>query len=118
MIMRLRQPLSALLLAALLLASGCTSLTDEERQWLTDRVRQQLVFVEGGTLLMGDVGQGDAEGCVSYSTGDSDAHPVHEVTLDSFSSQKHETVFAEFDLYSTAMGEKPLKPDYRSEVYM
>src|SRR5690554_5917952 len=87
MIMRLRQPLTALLLAVLLLASGCTSLTDEERQWLTDRVRQQLVFVDGGTFRMGDVGSTDAEGYVSYFTGDSDTHPVHEVTLDSFSIQ-------------------------------
>src|SRR5690554_8113803 len=78
MIMRLRQPLSALLLAALLLASGCTSLTDEERQWLTDRVRQQLVFVEGGTFRMGDVGTTDAEGYVSYFTGDSDTHRSEE----------------------------------------
>lgn len=43
---------------------------------------------------------------------------MHEVTLDSFSIQKYETTYAEFDLYSKAIGEKPLKPDYRNEVYM
>src|SRR5690554_8054165 len=106
MIMRLRQPLTALLLAVLLLASGCTSLTDEERQWLTDRVRQQLVFVEGGTFRRGDVGTTDAEGYVSYFTGDSDTHPVHEVTLDRCSIQKYETTFAEFELYSKAIDRK------------
>src|SRR5690606_35188949 len=103
----------SLAFSSVLLVSGCTSLTDEERQWLTDRVRQQLVFVDGGTFRMGDVGTTDAEGYVSYFTGDSDTHPVHEVTLDSFSIQKYETTFAEFDLYSKAMGEELVKKERR-----
>src|SRR5690606_17931543 len=87
------------ILAALVIIAvpaGCGSIGDDERQWLTEKARNSLVFVEGGTFRMGDVGYKDKDGNFHYFTGDADTVPVHQVTLDSFSIQKHETTFAEF----------------------
>lgn len=109
--------LTALILSGVLPLSGCNGITEEERQWLIDRTRQNLVFVEGGTFWMGDVGYVDAEGYRWPFTGDYDTRPVHQVTLDSFSIQKFETTYAEFDLFSKAIGEEKIAATRRYQVY-
>ena len=48
------------------------------------KMLEQLVFIEGGTFQMGDVGYTDEDGDFRYFTGDADVHPVHAVTLTSY----------------------------------
>lgn len=66
---------------------------------------------------MGDVGYVDADGYRWPFTGDLDTRPVHEVTLDSFSIQKFETTYAEFDLFSKATGEETIEATSRHQIY-
>ena len=67
---------------------------------LTDSLRIELVWVEGGTFAMGDDGHGD----VSHSYEAS--RPVHQVTLHSYYIGTYEVTQA---LWTFVMGENPAK---------
>jgi len=89
----------------------------EEISNLTQKTLDDLVFVEGGTFTMGDVGY-TAEDGQHYSFGtDADAYPLHQVTLTSYSILKYEITFSQYDLFAMITGRgKPLER-YRGKVY-
>ncbi len=98
----------AILTAALLIAGlvGCkkSKAADPEMQAFIDMTLSNLVLVEGGTFIMGDAGREvtDENGNTNHQfwTGDADTHPAHKVTLDSYSIQKHEVTYGEYDYFS------------------
>ena len=95
--------------------TGCSP--SEEVNALKQRTLDSLVFVEGGTFMMGDVGYVDENGQHQIFGPDADAFPVHEVTLSNYSILKHEITYAEYDLFAEVTGrEKPMQR-YRNEVY-
>ena len=73
----------------------------------------KLVFVQGGTFMMGDAGYTNPQGEFSYFSGGDRNKPAHQVTLSSYSIQAYETTFREFDTYMTSIGEKILRPENR-----
>ena len=77
----------------------------------------KLVFVEGGTFMMGDVGYTDQNGNFRYFTGDRNTRPVHEVTLTSYSIQAYEVTMDDFDRYSKSIGEEMIAKDWRTEKH-
>jgi len=95
----LKQPAA---LAAELEALGKGTI-DERVARLKKKVLSDLVFVKGGTFMMGDFGSIWSPEKLPYSD-DPSSKPVHEVTLSSFSIAKYKTTFAEFDVYTEATG--------------
>ena len=85
--------------------SACSGVSDKEIQQLLEKTKQNLVFVEGGSFMMGDGGatytdQNGNRRTVKRWTGYTDNKPAHKVTLDSYYIQKYEVTWAEFDLFS------------------
>lgn len=68
---------------------------------LKQKVVADLIFVEGGTYMMGDFGPLASPEKLPYSD-DATSRPVHEVTLSNFSISKYKTTYAEFDVYTEA----------------
>ena len=66
----------------------------EEINALKQRTLNNLVFVEGGTFMIGDVGYVDENGQKQIFGPDADAFPVHRVTLSNYSILKYEVSFA------------------------
>jgi formylglycine-generating enzyme required for sulfatase activity len=71
------------------------------------KVLSNMVFVKGGTFMMGDAGTM----VMDYNIGKkvhrnwtpySDARPVHKVTLDSYYISKYETTWEEYDRFAEA----------------
>ncbi len=81
-------------------------------QALKQRTLAQMVFVEGGTFMMGDVGYLDENGNQRYFAG-GNALPVHEVTLTSYSMNALETTFGDYDTYTNYIGRALVYGDYR-----
>jgi len=75
--------------------------TEERIALLRKKVLADLVFVKGGTFMMGDFGPLWSPEKLPYSD-DPTNKAVHEVTLSSFSITKYKTTYAEFDVYSDA----------------
>ncbi|GGX62431.1 formylglycine-generating enzyme family protein [Saccharospirillum salsuginis] len=72
------------------------NVTQAEIEELIERSKAQMVFVEGGTFMMGDYQDEDG----LYLTPDRDNKPPTEVTLDSYSIGAYEISYGEFDLYT------------------
>lgn len=89
-------------LAAELDALGKGSIKERVAR-LKKKVIADLIFVEGGTFMMGDFGVLWSPEKLPYSF-DVTSRPVHEVTLSSFSISKYKTTYAEFDVYTDATG--------------
>jgi formylglycine-generating enzyme required for sulfatase activity len=75
-----------------------------------------MIFVEGGSFMMGDAGgkfidEHRKEHYLERFTGSKNDEPAHEVILDSYSMQKHEVTYAEYDVYTRAMGKPLFKED-------
>ncbi|WP_075602404.1 formylglycine-generating enzyme family protein, partial [Saccharicrinis aurantiacus] len=68
------------------------------------KAKESLVFVEGGTFTMGDVGKTYPSGYNKPFFDDPSSFPLHEVTLDSYYMQKYEITYGEFDLFTKAVG--------------
>jgi formylglycine-generating enzyme required for sulfatase activity len=96
------------------LAAGCDSavkapgisLQDNfspELQQFIDKVKQNLVFVEGGEFLMGDYGTEYGPERLPYDP-DKDSKPVHRVELDSYSIDRFKVTNEAFRLYLKANG--------------
>jgi formylglycine-generating enzyme len=85
-------------------------LNEAQKKALYDKTTAGLVFVEGGTFMMGDGGAEftDKNGrkFKSYWTGDRDTKPAHKVTLDSYSMMKYEVTYKDFDFFCKLKGRK------------
>lgn len=64
---------------------------------LIDRTYEQMVFVEGGEFLMGDIMHDGL-----YSTWGDDNKPAVKVSLDSYSIGAYEVSYGDFDIYTAA----------------
>ncbi|NIH22708.1 formylglycine-generating enzyme family protein [Providencia heimbachae] len=95
---------------------GCdqqlTTEQETQKQQLINDSHQNMVFIEGGTFLMGDFGSGhDGKSTLPYSLG-KDNKFVHNVTLDSFSLSKYRVTWAQFNLWRELIG-LPLTDRYK-----
>lgn len=83
---------------------------------LVVRAMDNMVFVEGGSFMMGEFGvpcePGSEELCHADIWPENDH--LHEVTLDDFHLSKYETTLGDFDLYREVMGKEPYAPELRS----
>ena len=109
------------ILSSLLTTNGCTEKSNimqtNSLEALKASTLKQLVFVEGGTFVMGDVGYTDDNGRFHNFTGDSNVYPLHDVTLTSYSIQAYETTLKDFDFYMTAIGEEIVGKNLIGEVH-
>lgn len=73
----------------------------ERIQALIEKTRRDMIFVEGGSFLMGDFGEQHNEDGLPWSS-QADNKPLHKVELDSFSLGKYKVTYAEYDVYTQA----------------
>lgn len=78
-----------------------------EIQALKQQILNDLVFVEGGSFIMGDAGFVDEQGEKHYWSPDADDKVTRKVTLSSYSIQTYEVIFKDFD-YWTKLKERSL----------
>ncbi|OBY74360.1 formylglycine-generating enzyme family protein [Acinetobacter gyllenbergii] len=80
--------------------------TQRQLQQLLDQTRKNMIFVQGGSYMMGNfTKQLSPEVLKTFSFDTSgDIDPLHKVTLDSFSMSAHKATFAELDIYSKVTG--------------
>ncbi|WP_369310405.1 formylglycine-generating enzyme family protein [Providencia rettgeri] len=105
-----------LLLSAVLVTTGCdqplTAEQEKQKQQLLNDSLNNMVFIEGGTFLMGDFGSGhDGKSTLPYSI-DKDNKFVHNVTLDSFSLSKYRVTWGQFNLWRELTAQ-PLTEKYQ-----
>jgi formylglycine-generating enzyme len=62
-----------------------------------------MVFVKGGTFIMGDFGASTTPEKSPY-TAQSEDKPAHQVTIDGFSIGRYKVTYADFDIYMRAVG--------------
>jgi formylglycine-generating enzyme required for sulfatase activity len=87
LIYRLLLPLLALSVSA------CSSKLSEEERWLQQHTLNNLVFIEGGTFTMGDVGYTDTNGQHQLFSRGGNNTVLRQVTLSSYSALKYEVTF-------------------------
>ena len=109
-------------IASLLLAGiGYYSFDRHEKyqtvQQLKARTLQQMVFVKGGSFMMGDVGYTDENGVKQYFAGDADVFPVHQVTLTSYSMSALETTFRDYDAFTNYVGKNMIAKGSRDRAH-
>ncbi|MFN1834808.1 formylglycine-generating enzyme family protein [Balneola sp. MJW-20] len=66
----------------------------------------EMVFIKGGTFMMGDV----------FAQQNTDALPVHEVSLDDFYLSRYEITLAQYDEYARVLGIDSLRDDNRGRA--
>ncbi len=76
-------------------------------QKVIDKAVDNLVFVKGGSFMMGDGGYLYKGNKVHWSPW-SDNFPAHKVTLDSYSISKYEVTFWEYDVYTDLLKKEPV----------
>ncbi|MCL9677114.1 MULTISPECIES: SUMF1/EgtB/PvdO family nonheme iron enzyme [Acinetobacter] len=76
-------------------------------QKLVEKTKKNMIFVEGGSFMMGDFGHVTRKDKLPI-TGLYAAMPLHKVTLDSFSLNAYKTTFDDFDIYTEATGQKKI----------
>jgi formylglycine-generating enzyme len=74
---------------------------DERIGKLKAKVVGDLVFMQGGTFMMGDFGPLWSPGGTNYTI-EKDNKPAHKVVLTSFSISRYKTTYAEYDVYLDA----------------
>ncbi len=72
-------------------------------QKLVEKTKKNMIFVEGGTFMMGDFGPLTRKDQLPI-VGLYAAMPAHKVTLDSFSLNAYKTTFDDFDIYTDSLG--------------
>src|SRR3569833_2685763 len=87
-------------LAAELAALGQGTI-EERVAKLKKKEIHDMIFVKGGTFMMGDFGPLWSPEKLPYSD-QLASRPAHEVTLSSYSIAKYKTTYAEFDVYTDA----------------
>lgn len=96
----IKQNLAVLLLSTLTL-TACAKTTNatltpevqEKVNKLLEKTKKNMIFVEGGSFMMGDFDFYDSR---------IDSKPVHKVTLDSFSMNAYKATYEDLDIYSEA----------------
>ncbi|MFV8571591.1 formylglycine-generating enzyme family protein [Marinobacter sp. SBS5] len=131
------------LLTCITALSGCTSVTSEtlseseineiqarvqehhpdlswsQKEAVTDlvvRALDNMVFVEGGSFMMGEFGWPCEPGSEQLCNIDIWPHNdhLHKVTLNDYYLSKYETNLGDFDLYREIMGREPYAPELRA----
>ncbi|MFM0273865.1 SUMF1/EgtB/PvdO family nonheme iron enzyme [Paraburkholderia aspalathi] len=74
---------------------------EERLKKLKRNVRRDLVFVKGGTFMMGDFGPLWSPEKLYYTPGLNNK-PPHRVTLTEYSLDRYQTTYAEFDVFTDA----------------
>lgn len=87
----------------------------QELQDFIRRVKNNLVFVEGGEFLMGDYGVQHGPERLPYDS-DKDSKPLHEVELSNYSINKYKITNEEFQLYLKS-NDLELRQDANSDFY-
>jgi formylglycine-generating enzyme required for sulfatase activity len=98
--------------------TGCLGVDQTALNDLKQRILDTLVYVEGGTFMMGDVGYTDENGQFRNFTNDADVFPVHQVTLTSYSIMAYEVTYKDFDLYTKIIGDELVGQKYRGLKFM
>ena len=91
------------LLLCCITLTACTP-SEQDIQKLVQRHLEEMVFVEGGSFMMGNPGGWDTS---------PNSWPPHKVTLDSFYIQKYEVTNRDFDLFRKATGYVSSSPRYK-----
>ncbi len=108
----------ALLLAGAMCAWGVLQYQNHQRiQRLMHSTLQQMIFVEGGTFMMGDVGYLDEKGRQRHFSPSPKVFPVHQVTLTSYSMNSLETTFRDYDAFTQDTGKELAAKRYRGQAY-
>ena len=91
----------------------------QEVQELKERTLAQMVFVEGGSFMMGDAEYLDEYGEKRYvSTGSTySLSPPYKVTLTHYSISAFETTFRDYDAYTHHMGKGKTWAEYRDVTF-
>jgi len=97
----------------LLLPSCKAQITKADKEWIIKKTLNDLIFVQGGSFSMGDVGYTDSTGVEQRFSTDRSSRPVHKVTLDSYSMGKLEVTYKEFDIFCKATGLELVGARYR-----
>jgi len=97
---------------------GCSGVDQAAIESLKRQTIDQLVFVEGGSFMMGDVGYTDKDGQFHNFTNDANVFPVHQVTLTSYSIQAYEVAYKDFDLFTNSTNGELVGKKYRGLYFM
>ena len=97
----MKLPLATLLACALFTACQSETKNDPEFEAFKQKIRGDLVFVEGGSFKMGDAGYIDENGQRQYYTHSDNNKVVRTVTLSSYYISKYEATYKEFDFYTS-----------------
>ena len=97
----MKLPLATLLAFALITACQSETKNDPEFEAFKQKIRGDLVFVEGGSFKMGDAGYIDENGQRQYYTHSDNNKVVRTVTLSSYYISKHEATYKEIDYYTS-----------------
>ncbi|MFW1748812.1 formylglycine-generating enzyme family protein [Acinetobacter guillouiae] len=77
---------------------------------LVDKTKKNMIFVQGGTFMMGDFGELVNKGKLPFD-GDGHSKPLHKVTLDSYSLNAYKSSYEDLDTYSAATGQPKVMDD-------
>ena len=77
---------------------------------LVDKTKKNMIFVQGGTFMMGDFGELVNKGNLPFD-GDGHSKPLHKVTLDSYSLNAYKSSYEDLDTYSAATGQPKVMDD-------
>ncbi|SDC07039.1 formylglycine-generating enzyme family protein [Acinetobacter boissieri] len=87
--------------------SNLSAAQKQQLQQLLEKTKKNLIFIKGGSYMMGDFGPTTrADGLPYDSHGDS--KPLHKVTLSDFSLSATKATYADFDVYTSVTGQKPV----------
>ena len=88
-----------------------TGHTDPEIQSLIERTYKNMIFVEGGSFMMGDPGDelvaAFGDDAFFYYLPCEDNRPAHQVRLDSYYLGRYEITYGEHDVFTVATGREP-----------
>ncbi|EOL8967127.1 formylglycine-generating enzyme family protein [Cronobacter dublinensis] len=89
-----------------------------ELQKYIQRIKSDLIFVQGGTFWMGDFCKKMRNGG-PYCSPEKDTRPLHEVELSSYSISKFKVTHEDYNFYlkMQRLPEKKFKEDYEDSMY-
>ncbi|WP_353173353.1 formylglycine-generating enzyme family protein [Acinetobacter rudis] len=77
----------------------------QQVQQLLEKTKKELIFVKGGTYMMGDFGEVHSPDHLNYDS-HKDSSPMHKVRVDDFSLSASKATYADLDVYTAATGQK------------